>query len=66
MRVGGSGYNSIMSGMSMNHDFSRCLLDGVQKGVKIKICLKHRYHKIECSMVYSKGLLTNVYKRWFM
>ena len=26
----------------MNHDFRCCLLDGMQKGVKIKICLKLR------------------------
>ena len=50
----------------MNHDFSCCSLDGVQKGVKIKVCPKYRYHKMACSMVYSKSLLTNVYKTWFI
>ena len=51
---------------SMNHDFSCCSLDGVQKGVKIKVCPKYRYHKMACSMVYSKSLLMNVYKTWFI
>ena len=52
--------------ISMNHDFSCCSLDGVQKGVRIKVCPKHRYHKMACSMVCSKSLLTNVYKTWFI
>ena len=50
----------------MNHDFSCCSLDGVQKGVKIKVCPKYRYQKMACSMVYSKSLLTNVYKTRFI
>ena len=50
----------------MNHDFSCCLLDGMQRGEKIKVCPKHRYHKMACSMVYSNSLLTNVYKTWFI
>ena len=50
----------------MNQDFSCCLLDGMQKGVKIKVCPKHRYHKMACSMVSRKSLLTNVFKTWFI
>ena len=46
----------------MRNDFSVCLLDGVQKGARRKVCPKHRYHKMACSMVYSKSLLMNVVK----
>ena len=51
---------------TMNHDFSCCSLDGLQKGVNMKVCVRHRYHKMACSMVYSKSLLMNVYKTWFI
>ena len=50
----------------MNHDFSCRSLDGVQKGVKIKLCPNHRYHKMVCSMVYGKSLIMNAYKTWFI
>ena len=50
----------------MTHDFSCCSLNGVQKGVKIKVCPKYKYHKMACNMVYSKNLLKNVYKTWFI
>ena len=50
----------------MKHDFSCCSLDSLQKEVKIKVCLKYRHHNKACSMVYSKSLLTNVYKTCFI
>ena len=34
----------------------------MQKGARTKVYLKHRYHKMACSMVYSKSLLMNVVK----
>ena len=46
----------------MRNGFSCCMLDGVQKGARRKVCPKHRYHKMACSMVYSKSLLMNVVK----
>ena len=46
----------------MRNGFSCCSLDGVQKGARRKVCPKHRYHKMECSMENSKSLLTNVVK----
>ena len=46
----------------MNQDFSCCSPDGVQKGVKVKVCPECRYHKMACSMVYTKSLLNYVYK----
>ena len=50
--------------IAMNHDFKCCLLDGVQKGEVIKVCPECSYHKMACSMVYSKSLLRNVHKTW--
>ena len=50
----------------MNHDFSCCSLDDVQKCEKIKICPKHRYHKMACSMVYSDTFHMNVDKTCFI
>ena len=58
--------NTKVSHGIMNHDFSCCSLDGMHKGVKRKVCPKSRYHKMACSMVYSKSLLMNVYKTWFI
>ena len=46
----------------MRSDFSCCSLDGVQKGARTKVYPKHRYHKMACSMVFSKSLLMNVVK----
>ena len=46
----------------MRTDFSCCSLDGMQKGARTKVYPKHRYHKMACSMVYSKNLLMNVVK----
>ena len=50
----------------MRTDFSCCSLDGVQKGARTKVYLKHRYHKMACSMVYSKSLLMNVVKTFLI
>ena len=47
---------------SMRNGLSCCLLDGVQKGGGRKVCPKHRYRKMACSMVHSKSFLTNVVK----
>ena len=52
--------------VAMNHDFSCCSLDGMQKGVRMKVCPKYRHHKMALSMVYTKSLLMNVYKTWFI
>ena len=46
----------------MRTDFSCCSLDGVREGAKTKVYPKHRYHKMACSMVYSKSLFMNVVK----
>ena len=48
--------------LTMDHNFSCCLLDRVQKGVKRKVYPECWYHKMACSMVYSKSLLMNVVK----
>ena len=47
---------------TMRNGFSCCMLDGVQKGARRKVCPKHRYHKMACSMVYMKNLHRNVVK----
>ena len=49
-------------GYPRRNNISCCSLDGVQKGARGKVCPKHRYHKMACSMVYSKSLVTNVVK----
>ena len=50
----------------MSHDLGCSLIDGVQTGVKRKVCPKSIYHKMACRTVYSKSLHTNVYKTWFI
>ena len=46
----------------MRNDFSYCLLNGVQNCAGRKVCPKHRYHKMVCSMLFSKSLLAIVVK----
>ena len=41
---------SILRKETMNHDFSCCLLDGVQNGVMRKVCPECKFHKMACSM----------------
>ena len=43
----------------MNHGASWLELDGLQYGVKTKVCQKCKCHKVVCSMVYSKEFTQN-------
>lgn len=48
----------------MMNDFSCWSQDGVPKGVKRKVCKKHRYRKMARGIVHSKSFLPNIYKTW--
>ena len=46
------------------NDFSCWSQDGVPKGVKRKVCQKHRYRKMARGILHSKSFLPNIYKTW--